>query len=326
MEVKAERNVRQLDRLVVGWDTLVTFSCSQTQEDESNADSTHESLSDILVKVPYIDGDRSIVVFLHVPKAGGTTLEYILNKNYVINRSIHINAPELEHKPYLLFKHDIVYDVVMGHHKISSILYQLLNRPLIHMTMLRDPVHRVISYYDYLHTYEAHRLHHQVKRMTLQEFSESEEFVELDNAQSRRLVGRLQRQKGQGFQGSDKALSITNSSELLHEAKTILKGRISLFGIVEDYVRFLLMAQQLLRWRDIYYTHQNVSKQKTDVTKVNQATLAVIRQRNQVDLALYNYAKQVFDERCTQLGIDQQRVDQFNTLNGEYQNLVFAHH
>lgn len=324
MEVRAERNLKQLDRLVVSWDTLVNLLDSEEYRSNLTSSNVPEKLSDIAVNVPDIEGDRSIILFLHIPKVGGSTLAYVLNKNYVINRSMHINAPELEHKPYLLFKRDMLYDVVMGHHKINSILYQLLNRPVIHMTMLREPVSRVVSYYDYLYTSEVHPLRHQVKRMTLQEFIESEEFVELENAQSRRLVGSLYRAPSRKKAGQSVFSPWDDTDQLLKDAKETLTSRFSLFGLTNDYTRFLLMAKKLLFWRDIYYVRRNISKQKTVVADVEPRVLDLIRQRNQADIALFDYAKQLFDERCRQLEITQEKVEQYEALNATYQELLLS--
>ena len=313
MEVRAERNLKQLDRLVVSWDTLVNLLDSE--EYRINVTSNN---------VPSIGGDRSIVLFLHIPKVGGSTLAYVLNKNHASHHSIHANAPELEHKPYLLFKRDMLCDLVMGHHRINSILYQLLNRPVIHMTMLRDPVSRVVSYYDYLYTSKVHPLRHKAKQMTLQEFIESKEIVELENAQSRRLVGNLHRSPLRKKAGQFVSSSWDDTDQLLKDAKETLTNRFSLFGLTNDYTRFLLMAKKLLFWRDIYYVRKNVSKQKTVVADIEPSVLDLIRQRNQADIALFDYAKQLFDERCRQLEITQEKVEQYEALNATYQELLFS--
>jgi hypothetical protein len=337
LKKKTERNLALLEQQVVRWHDLAESDVprdDELQDDLRSQDSevgeaevdagaqqdSKASSSSASSKEPKL---RPVVIFLHIPKAGGTTLEYILGKNYSINRSLHVNAPELEVKPYLLFKHDVVPSLIMGHHKINSILYQLIDRPIIHITMLRDPIKRVISYYDYRRAGSRHRFQAEMKQITLREFVESKEFVELEDAQTRRLTGRLKHERNLLKLGG-KVMTESERQSMLDEAKYTLTERISFFGITEEYTRFLLMAKRLMGWDDIYYTRRNVSQKKTDVSEIDESVMDIIKERNQMDIALYDYAKELFDARWQQMGIPQKKVEKYEALNESYSDLLWS--
>lgn len=256
------------------------------------------------------------VIFMHVPKTGGTTLEYLLAKNYRINGVVHINAPGLQANPYaLLRKSDLTLPhVIMGHHKMCQLLYRFVDRPLVHLTMLRDPIRRILSYYNYIQTSPDHSLHTTTTERSLQEFVESEDMVELSNAQTLRFSGLLQ--KNRPWQ----------KTHILEEAykcaRYSLEHRFSLLGLTERYTEFLLMARKTLNWLDIVFERRNASKTKTHPEDVPGKVMDIIRDRNKYDLALYEFACNLFNKRCAAVGIDAAMVGRFHDCNRHFQEMI----
>jgi hypothetical protein len=314
---KVARNLAQMDLWVVSWEELL-----QIRVAEQAALSEPQSMNPYASALEYpshrllpdIKGKPCVVIFMHVPKVGGTTLETLFSRNYKPNYLTHINSPALEKRPYVLFKHEKLPRVIMGHHKVNSILYQIVDHPILHVLLLREPISRIISYYDYLHTDEEHTLYPKVSQMTLAEFVESEEFVELENAQALRLIGYLQAKK--------KSTLSLSPAEVLAEAKRTLTQRMTVVGITEEYTKFLIMLKRVLKLNDIFHVRQNVSKQKTNRASVDSKIIQTIGDRNAIDLELYAYAKSLFQGRCAQLGITDAHVQRFHDLNGAYQRLM----
>ena len=87
---------------------------------------------------PAISATRRLMVFSHVPKTGGTTLESVLAKNFRMADVLHINAPDLNNNPDLLNLKKKPPTLICGHHPMHGLLYSLLpDQPLAHITMLR---------------------------------------------------------------------------------------------------------------------------------------------------------------------------------------------
>lgn len=256
------------------------------------------------------------LIFTHMPKTAGMTLEAIISQNYYSYHLVHIDGPNAERNPAALFKQGVLPTVAMGHYEFNHILFLALHRPTAHITMLREPVRRVISYYNWVRRSEKHPLHEKLAKMTLREFAASSiggGRLEASNGQALRIAGRI----GKRFETDPRTYD-----ESLELAKHHLLTTYSLFGVQEKFDEFLLMARSVLGWRDIYHRSRNQSVDGIKLKDVDEETLAIIRERNQMDAQLHEFASKIFDERCQQLGIGQENVERFRQANVEYQRLL----
>jgi len=261
---------------------------------------------------------RHSLVFMHIPKAGGSTLDNIIPPNYPINGVIHINHPSLVRNPAALFKdHRGFPKAVMGHYKFGSVVYQFADGPFVHITMLREPVSRLISYYNYLLTSTTHGGNRRVRDVTFEQYVESLRNVECHNGQSSRVSGLM----GRRF-----LKKADLRSEMLDLARENLERRFTFFGLTEQYGEFLLTCRRILGWEDLYYSSKKVTPKshpnRVIRSELSDSVLERVRELNAVDIELYAWAKKTVEARNAELDITPQRVEEFNRRNTVHAELL----
>ena len=278
------------------------------RSDQQNFEQNHRWLAQHVFSVERVI-NRQPVLFSHIPKNAGTTLEYILAKNHRLSDVLHVNAPDLNQQPNLLNLKKNPPQLICGHHPMHGLLYQLLpNEPLVHITMLRDPVDRVISYYNYISGNAQHPFHKDVIAMTFDDFIDHQQFTEISNGQAKRLSGYLH---------SDAAY---DEEVLFETAKTVLQQCFTVVLITEKFDMSLLLLQSMLNLQDIYYLPHNQSRKLVKAGELNQQQQQHIEKCNAVDRRLHQYFHKAFNQLCQDrlsddaLDLFQQRQQQWRLL------------
>ena len=133
------------------------------------------------------------IIFAHIPKSAGFSLNTIMKKQYGNERVLEID-PSKPRKAYLgvatmpvwsaLYLRAISGHVVWGLHK-------WLPKSFIYITVLRDPVERVLSFYSYVLASPTHFLHKEMvdKNIDLENFLNWDKSnFEVSNLQSKLLA------------------------------------------------------------------------------------------------------------------------------------------
>jgi hypothetical protein len=63
-----------------------------------------------------------------------------------------------------------------------------------------------------------------------------------------------------------------------------------------------VLLKQTFRWRDIFYVRQNVNADRPTLSKIPPATIDLIKEHNRLDVELYQFVKEQFENRLRQAG------------------------
>lgn len=235
-----------------------------------------------------------VIMYVHVPKAAGTTLRWVMDRQY---------PQEVIYK----IKSDIVGDqqrlreldaaekkkvrVVFGHYCWG--LHTALNpgQKFEYVTMLREPVARIISLYAYAKFgTKAHYLWEPTQKMSVVDFVTSGIALVADNAQVRQLCGvdHFTSVDGKQIPGKDMLIPFGKvTRKHLEMAKANLR-KCACVGISEEFDSFLACMRQKFGWRVGYYENKNITGKKP---QVDDQSLDMIRKYCILDTELYEYAR-----------------------------------
>ena len=238
------------------------------------------------------------VLFVHIPKTAGTALFALAAKVYgripghlgpKILR-LPMNWAEFEDRAdvgaLLAQCDDRRISFVSGH--CSHRIRDLLPFDPITISLLRQPVFRVVSAYDNMRRDPINDFHETAKRMSLREILEQRMMPELENGQVRRIAG-LAPDIG------------PLNREHLEVAKRNIDQDYSVVGLTERFDETVELLRIHLHWPRKGYMPWNIAPKKIAGTKLSTEMLELIENRNKLDVHLYEYATQRFDRQIASL-------------------------
>jgi len=225
------------------------------------------------------------LIFVHLYKTGGTTLNRIIEWEYKLNRICSVEPTWWRWSYQRITRWSPArlarMDVFKGHMPFG--LHSLVPRPANYVTVLREPVERAISDYYFARRFKPHIHHRAALRMTLEEyFLEKHEH----NLQSRILAGTNSRE----------LFPSVCDSATLAVAKKNLARHFLVVGLTERFDETLALLKVVLGWKVKRYRSFRVAGNRIPKQHVAPATLALIRERERFDLALYGHASLLFEE------------------------------
>jgi len=158
-------------------------------------------------------------------------------------------------------------------------LHAILPQPATYITVVREPVDRVISSFYFMRTYKLHPLYWKFKR----ENWSLEDFVTRsprENVQCKIIAG------------AEYAKPCT--AEICERAKENLGRSFSVVGLFERFEESLALMKLRFGWKLQRYSSFNVTRTRPKKADIPQSTLDLIAEKNSLDISLYNCAAKLF--------------------------------
>lgn len=261
---------------------------------------------------------RDLIIFEHIPKTAGSTIHTILWRVFFGER-LFMTAIPGQHRQRIEELHKRLHDPA---HRIRAIishagfgLHTVLpaDYRYVHFTFLRDPVDRVLSHYYY-----------QIQKNELDASVTLEEFVRGDLSRSCNVqtafLGGLELKRN--IEGLTLSLDLYTDA-LLEKAKENLRCHAAV-GLTEHFDESLLLLKHAFHWKwsRIFYTRQNVGHVRRKNIEVSDNTRRLIRRYNELDLELYRYAQDLFEQQLVQYLPNRTRdLRTFQQLNAVYRQV-----
>lgn len=225
--------------------------------------------------------DREVMIFLHIPKTAGTTLNRIIEWQYnplsIFTVDPHRIRATVHRFKTFSEQRRRKFRVVRGHLRYG--IHESLPEPASYITMLREPAARLLSSYHFILRRPLHPLHRKLKKGGLG----VEDLIRLtphkQNLQCQFIAG-----VSEGTICDERTLNI---------AKENLTRSFSVVGLSERFQESLLLMMTSFGWKVSFYENQKVAKVRPSAEP---KVIDMIHEYNRHDVELYDFAKKLFEE------------------------------
>jgi len=218
------------------------------------------------------------LLFDHLPKCGGSAFTRFLASQYLERKVFSINGcdplvsvAEFKSLPQ---RKRYGYDLVAGHG--ANHLLDFVHPDCFKLTVLRDPVDRIVSYYYYAKSEKAHYLYQQLKDsgMSLDEFAVSSLTTENRNYFTCHFLG-------VNVAEAEKA-----PDESIAKAVDVVRTKYDAFGFLDQLDLFADTIYHLASFKGEHkLAKTNVTKERLTIDAVSASTLKKIEDVNFLDVA-----------------------------------------
>lgn len=97
-----------------------------------------------------------VIIHLHVPKCAGGSVNVVLERHFG-ERAVHSRRQAEVFDALTKEERDARVDCVTGHNRWGA--GRKFNREVLYVSVTRDPVERLCSYFNFVHVQQQHKLH-----------------------------------------------------------------------------------------------------------------------------------------------------------------------
>lgn len=236
--------------------------------------------------------DKKALVFIHIPKTGGLTMEGLISRQYPKKSTfwLSLQRPELVSEFAAMPKEDRAkLECLMGHIPFGYCKH--LPRPATHATLLRDPVARFISEYRHLVRFPRPGawLPPPAALETLNDYLDYRIQTNATNIQTRLISGHFPE-----FGEMPPFEPLPDTA--LEEAKQNLREQFAVVGVTERFDETLLLLKHRMGWtKRVYYARRNAAPTKFSIQNLDPALVERIREHYKEDAELVKYGEELLN-------------------------------
>ena len=245
------------------------------------------------------------IIFLHLPKNGGTTLHSILNRLYRNEKvfSLTYDKTKSNKEEFINLSEKVrhSFKILKGHAPFGMHVY--MKETTKYVTFLRKPEKRIASFYYYVLRKPGNKLYKKIieNNLSLIDFVREIKSPDVNNCQVRWISG------------------INDKEEfMLEKAIENIETHFSFVGLTERYDESLIFLKNMYNWSLPYYEEKNKA---TDQRKnIDTETINVINEFNKYDNMLYNFIESNFETKLKDIDNFQMKKLQLKLANFAYSN------
>lgn len=244
------------------------------------------------------------LIFMHLPKCGGTTFHTILNRMYLPEEIFDIkviNNIKLNTDDFISLstKEKEQIKLLKGHLEFG--LHKYFKENTEYITFLRNPIERIISYYYYVKRRPNHRLYKFdlfKEDMSIYDFVTKINEQDINNGEIRFISG------------------INDSEEfMLEKALENIEKHFSFVGTIEKFNESLIILQRMYGWSTPYYKIENKTSNRPSHIDLDKKTISAIEHFNAGDILLYQKMNKLLDSKIKKEKSLNQNLFKLNTLS-----------
>ncbi|UTF59557.1 sulfotransferase family 2 domain-containing protein [Gilvimarinus sp. DA14] len=239
------------------------------------------------------------IIFMHIPKTAGSTLHQLFHLNFKRNEiyTLGITGAPTNGKFSDRHKASIENLYSLGKSKLSGLkavighmpygLHEAFDSDAQYITVLRHPISRILSHYNFVKENSNHYLHERLKNEapTVGDYVERLKSKELNNGMLRFFLGRDHNKIP--FDGCHR--------EMIEIALDRVEKRFVNVGIQEHFEDSVKLICKSNNWESLEIESKNISKSKYTTTLDKDEAESILRY-NSLDLLLYEEIRRRFLE------------------------------
>jgi hypothetical protein len=254
------------------------------------------------------------VIFVHIPKAAGSTLKSIVTNQYKIDSLFLIdgdNPSNSIERFKNLSKHERQNTKCLFGHMPFGI-HEYIPQSSTYATMIRNPIDRIISHYFFVRKTPSHYLYKRVidQNISLDEYVSSGLSTELNNGQTRFLAGT----RCEDYPHEKCPI------EILEIAKKNLIDYFSYVGITEKFDESILLLKRVFGYQNVCYSLHNVNTNREPSNLIPESTKELIHQFNTLDVELYSFVQKIFNDQIEKIPNLERDLQTYRLYNKFYQS------